>query len=46
MHLTRNSTALAAWRDCKELAAALKPLYQAVNAEMAEAALDAFAAGP
>lgn len=46
VHLIRNSTTLAAWKDRKELAAALKPVYQAVNANAAEAALDAFAAGP
>jgi putative transposase len=46
VHLIRNSTTLAAWKDRKELAAALKPVYQAVNAEVAEAALHAFAVGP
>ncbi|MFC6411486.1 IS256 family transposase, partial [Massilia varians] len=46
VHLIRNSTTLASWKDRKELAAAPKPVYQAVNAEAAEAALDAFAAGP
>jgi transposase-like protein len=46
VHLIRNSTTLAAWKDRKELAAALKPVYQAANADLAEAALDAFAAGP
>lgn len=46
VHLIRNSTTLASWKDRKELAASLKPVYQAVNAEAAEAALDAFAAGP
>jgi len=46
VHLIRNSTTLAAWKDRKELAAALKPIYHAANAELAEAALDAFAAGP
>jgi transposase-like protein len=44
VHLIRNSTTLAAWKDQKELAAALKPFYQAINAEAAEAALDAFRA--
>ena len=29
VHLIRNSTTLAAWKDRKELAAALKPVYQA-----------------
>jgi transposase-like protein len=46
VHLIRNSTTLAAWKDRKELAAALKPVYQAANADLAEVALDAFAAGP
>jgi putative transposase len=46
VHVIRNSTTLAAWKDRKELAAALKPVYQTVNAEVAEAALDAFAVGP
>jgi transposase-like protein len=46
VHLIRNSTTLAAWTDRKELAAALKPIYQAANADLAAAALDAFAAGP
>ena len=46
VHLIRNSTTLAAWKDRKELAAALKPIYHAANADLAEAALDAFAAGP
>ena len=43
VHLIRNSTTLAAWKDRKELAAALKPIYQAANADLAAAALDAFA---
>lgn len=46
VHLIRNSTTLASWKDRKELAASLKPVYQAVNAELAAAALDAFAEGP
>lgn len=46
VHLIRNSTTLAAWKDRKDLAAALKPIYQAVNADAAAQALDAFAAGP
>jgi putative transposase len=46
VHLIRNPTTLAAWKDRKELAAALKPIYQAANADLAAAALDAFAAGP
>jgi transposase-like protein len=46
VHLIRNSTTLAAWKDRKELAAALKPIYQAANADLAAVALDEFAAGP
>ena len=46
VHLIRNSTTLAAWKDRKGLADALKPVYQAANADLAEAALDEFAAGP
>lgn len=46
VHLIRNSLTYAAWRDRKELAAALKPIYTAVNAEVAEQELDAFAQGP
>ena len=45
VHLIRNSTTLATWKDRKELAAALKPIYHAVNADLAEAALNAFAEG-
>jgi transposase-like protein len=46
VHLIRNSTTLAAWKDRKELAAALKPVYQAANADAAAQALDEFAVGP
>lgn len=46
VHLIRNSLVLASWKDRKELAASLKPVYQAVNADVAAAALDDFAAGP
>lgn len=46
VHLIRNSTTLAAWKDRKELAAALKPIYQAANADAAAQALDEFAVGP
>jgi len=45
VHLIRNSISLAAWIDRKELAASSKPVYQADNAGLAEAASDAFAAG-
>lgn len=44
VHLIRNSLNLASWKDRKGLAAALKPIYQAITAEAAAAALEAFAA--
>ena len=43
VHLIRNSTTLASWKDRKELAAALKTVYQAANADLAAVALDEFA---
>lgn len=43
VHLIRNSLSYVAWKDRKELAAALKPIYTAVNAEVAEEELEAFA---
>jgi putative transposase len=46
VHLIRNSTTLASWKDRKELAGSLKPIYQAAHAEAAQAALDAFEASP
>ena len=45
VHLLRNSLGYASARDRKGLADALKPIYQAVSAEAAEAALEAFAEG-
>jgi transposase-like protein len=45
VHLIRNSLEFAGWKDRKPLAAALRPIYTAVNAEAAEAALAAFEAG-
>jgi putative transposase len=45
VHLIRNSLDYASWKDRKPLAAALRPIYAAVSAEAAEAALDAFADG-
>lgn len=45
VHLIRNSLAYASWKERKELAKALRPIYAAVNAESAQAALDAFEAG-
>ena len=46
VHLIRNSLDYASWKDRKALAAALKPVYTAVNADSAAQALDAFEAGP
>jgi putative transposase len=45
VHLIRNSLDFASWKDRKALAAALKPIYTAPNAELAAAELDAFEAG-
>jgi transposase-like protein len=45
VHLIRNSLSLASWKDRKSLAAALKPVYQAVTADAAAAALQEFAQG-
>jgi putative transposase len=45
VHLIRNSLDYASWKDRKALAVALRPIYAAVSAEAAEAALDAFEAG-
>ena len=42
VHLIRNSLDYAAWDKRRALAKALKPIYQAINAEAAEEALDAF----
>ena len=36
----------ASWKDRKQLAAALKPIYTAINADAAAAELDAFEQGP
>jgi putative transposase len=46
VHLIRNSLSYASWKERKALAAAIKPIYTASSAEAAEAALDAFEAGP
>jgi transposase-like protein len=46
VHLIRNSLDYASWKDRKAVAAALKPIYSAPNAQAAAEALDAFAAGP
>jgi putative transposase len=45
VHLIRNSLDYASWKDRKPLAAAIKPIYKAVSAEVALAALDAFEQG-
>ncbi|MGE5451414.1 MAG: IS256 family transposase [Acidobacteriota bacterium] len=44
VHLIRNSLDFASWKDRKALAAALKPIYTATSAEVAQAELDAFEA--
>ena len=46
VHLLRNSMAFVSWKDRKNLAAALKAVYRAVDADTAEKALTAFEAGP
>jgi transposase-like protein len=46
VHLIRNSLDYASWRERRQLAAAIKPIYTATNAERAEAELAAFEAGP
>lgn len=42
VHLIRNSLDYASWKDRKAVAAALRPVYTAINADAAEAALTAF----
>lgn len=46
VHLIRNSMKFASWKERKELAAALKPIYQASSLQSAQAALDEFESGP
>jgi transposase-like protein len=46
VHLIRNSLEYASWKDRKAIAAALKPIYAAANAETAQEALQAFETGP
>ena len=46
VHLLRHSLDFATWKVRKELAAALRTIYTAPNADLAAAALDAFADGP
>ena len=45
VHLIRYSLAHASWKERKELAGALRPIYQADTLEEAEEALDGFEAG-
>jgi putative transposase len=45
VHLLRHSLEFANWKERKPLATALRPIYTAVNAEAARAALDAFEQG-
>jgi putative transposase len=46
VHLIRHSMSFVPWKDRREVAAALKPVYRAASADLARAALDAFAEGP
>jgi putative transposase len=43
VHLIRNSLSYASWKDRRQLAAALKPIYTAASAEAAEEELEGFA---
>lgn len=45
VHLIRNSLSHVGWKDRKELAADLKPIYQAADSLAAEAALEVFEQG-
>lgn len=45
VHLIRGSLDYASWKDRKALAAALKPIYTAANADAAQEQLDAFEQG-
>ena len=46
VHLIRSSLDLVNWKERKAVAAALKAIYTAVNADVAAGELDAFAQGP
>jgi putative transposase len=46
VHLIRNSLSFVSWKERKAVAAALKEVYRARNAETGQAALDAFDDGP
>jgi putative transposase len=45
VHLIRNSLDYASWKDRKQVAAALRPIYKAATAEAAQEALEEFASG-
>lgn len=45
-HVIRKSLDYASWKDRRELAAAIRPIYTAPSAEAPHAQLDAFADGP
>jgi len=45
VHLIRYSMQFASWKERKSVAAALRPVYRAANAEEAASALEAFDAG-
>ena len=45
-HLIRHRLDFANWKERKPMATALRPIYTAVNAEAARAALDDFERGP
>ncbi|ESZ37623.1 hypothetical protein X731_29910 [Mesorhizobium sp. L2C054A000] len=46
VHLLRNSMDFVCWKDCKNLAGALKEIYRGADADAAEKALAAFEADP
>lgn len=46
VHLLRHSLSFVTWKDRKPVAAALKAIYQAMNAATAERELETFAASP
>lgn len=46
VHLIRNSLDYASWKERRQLAAAIRPIYTAPSAEAAEAELNQFEEGP